>query len=66
MLLLLVVLPLFKIITNDINATAVTTIKTMLKDMKVKFSRTFLGRKLNRIRTHPLYAGCQKGVTTIS
>ena len=44
MLLLLVVLPLFKIITNDINATAVTTIKTMANGMNVKFSKNFGGK----------------------
>ena len=42
-LLLLVVLPLFNTITSNINTTTVTTITTMPKGMKVKFSRNFEG-----------------------
>ena len=41
MLLLLVILPLFNTITSNINTTTVTTITTMPKGMKVKFSRNF-------------------------
>ena len=42
-LLLLVVLPLFSTITNNINTSTVTTITTMPKGMKLKLSRDLKG-----------------------
>ena len=43
-----------------------TTITTMPKGMKIKFSRNFEEEdKLNQ-RKRPLHAGCHKRVTTIS
>ena len=60
-LLLLEVLVLFNTINGEINTTTVTTITTMPKGMKVKFSRNFEGEGELSQNTL-LYAFCQKGV----
>ena len=52
-------------ITSNTNTTTVPTITTMPKGMKMKCSRNFEGEdELNHNRH--MYAGCQKGVTTMS
>ena len=49
-MLLLVVLPLFNTITTNINTTTATTITTMPKGMKVKFSRDYKGGRWTELK----------------